>query len=222
MDSTRSAGKALPLLLYGVGGHASLVISTLVEMPEWSIAGVISEHPLTSPASVLGFPVMGDDGVLPDLLASGVHHVHVCLGDSQQRALASQLLRKMGFTLATISHASAMRSPGNLVGDGSLIQAGVLLGAESVAGEGCIFQSFVSVGHGTRMGDYVHLAGGAITGGDCVIGSHTCVGMGATLLPRLRIGQHVLVEPNTVVREDLPDYAVVEGNPARVVVIKPH
>ena len=217
MREVESAGHANSLVLYGTGGHAKSVINTLVDMPEWTLAGLISGQASECPVPVLGFPVLGDDRVLPGLIAAGLRLMHICIEDNQQRAAVAQGVRESGFELATIIHPSAMCSPGSVVGRGTLIQAGSLLGAETQAGEGCLLRSFVSIGHGTRMGHFVQFAGGSITGGDCQIGSYTCVGVGATILPRLRVGQHVLIEPNTVVLADVPDFAVVAGNPGRVV-----
>ena len=43
------------------------------------------------------------------------------------------------------------------------------------------------------------------------------IGAGATVLPGVRIGKHAVVGAAAVVTKDVPDYAVVVGNPAKVV-----
>lgn len=43
------------------------------------------------------------------------------------------------------------------------------------------------------------------------------IGAGATILPGICIGAHAIVGAASVVTKDVPDYAVVAGNPARVV-----
>jgi len=43
------------------------------------------------------------------------------------------------------------------------------------------------------------------------------IGAGATILPGICIGAHAIVGAASVVTGDVPDYAVVVGNPARVV-----
>lgn len=52
---------------------------------------------------------------------------------------------------------------------------------------------------------------------DTVVGHDCWIGDGATLLPGARLGSGVVVGAGAVVRGDVPDYAVVAGNPARVV-----
>jgi virginiamycin A acetyltransferase len=53
--------------------------------------------------------------------------------------------------------------------------------------------------------------------GDVVIGNSVWIGLGATILPGARIGDGVIVGAGAVVRGTVPPYAVVAGNPGRVV-----
>lgn len=51
---------------------------------------------------------------------------------------------------------------------------------------------------------------------DTEIGHDVWIGTGATILPGCRIGSGVIVGAGAVVAGQVPDYAVVAGNPARV------
>jgi acetyltransferase-like isoleucine patch superfamily enzyme len=50
-----------------------------------------------------------------------------------------------------------------------------------------------------------------------VIGAGSWIGAGAAILGGSRIGRCVSISPNSVVSGDVPDYAVLAGNPARMV-----
>lgn len=52
---------------------------------------------------------------------------------------------------------------------------------------------------------------------DTTIGSDVWIGHGALILPGVRLGNGVIVGAGAVVSRDVPDYAVVAGNPAGVV-----
>lgn len=54
-------------------------------------------------------------------------------------------------------------------------------------------------------------------GPDTVIGHDVWIGQGARILPGARIGSGVIVGAGAVVSGQVPDYAIVSGNPARVV-----
>jgi acetyltransferase-like isoleucine patch superfamily enzyme len=49
------------------------------------------------------------------------------------------------------------------------------------------------------------------------IGDGCFIGMGATILPNVRIGEKAVIGSNSVVTQDVPAHAVVAGNPARII-----
>ncbi|MBF6175767.1 CatB-related O-acetyltransferase [Nocardia blacklockiae] len=53
--------------------------------------------------------------------------------------------------------------------------------------------------------------------GDTVLGNDVWLGNGVTVLPGVRIGHGAIVAAGSVVTRDVPDYAVVGGNPARLI-----
>ena len=50
-----------------------------------------------------------------------------------------------------------------------------------------------------------------------VIGEYCWIGARATILPGVKIGKGVVIATCTVVTKDIPDYAVVGGNPASII-----
>lgn len=53
--------------------------------------------------------------------------------------------------------------------------------------------------------------------GDTVVGNDVWIGMGATILPGVRIGDGAIIGALAVVASDVPPYGVAAGNPARIV-----
>lgn len=49
------------------------------------------------------------------------------------------------------------------------------------------------------------------------VGPHAFIGMGAVLMPGVRIGRGAVVAAGAVVRGEVPDYGIAIGNPANVV-----
>lgn len=75
--------------------------------------------------------------------------------------------------------------------------------------------SILTLGHDPRSPDF------ADRGGDVVIGERAWIGYGALVLPRVSIGEGAVVGAGSVVTKDVAPYAIVAGNPARVIGERP-
>ena len=53
--------------------------------------------------------------------------------------------------------------------------------------------------------------------GDTVVGHDVWFGYGAMIMPGVRIGNGAIIASGSVVTKDVPAYAVVGGNPAKVI-----
>lgn len=62
-----------------------------------------------------------------------------------------------------------------------------------------------------------HGEGHPATKGDVVIGNDVWIGSGVTILSGVNIGDGAVVSAKSVVVKDIPPYAIVGGNPAKVI-----
>lgn len=53
--------------------------------------------------------------------------------------------------------------------------------------------------------------------GDMVIGHDVWIGYNATIMPGVKIGNGAIIAAKAVVTKDVPDYAIVGGNPAKII-----
>lgn len=112
---------------------------------------------------------------------------------------------------------------------------GVDLGPGLVAGRGLalVHPVGVTMGYGARIGDNVTLAGGVVLAAKHydnsddvaqefpVIDDGATIGAHAVLVGGVRVGKHAMVGANSVVVSDVPDFAIMLGNPARRVGTRP-
>lgn len=73
-----------------------------------------------------------------------------------------------------------------------------------------------SVGHDVTLADFSTVGPGAVLTGFVDVGEGAFIGAGAVVRPRTVIGAHSIVGAGAVVTKDVPDHAIVVGNPARV------
>jgi len=90
---------------------------------------------------------------------------------------------------------------------------------DTIIGDNTKIDCRCQIGHGTVIGKSVLICSGVVCGHN-EIGDDCFIGMGALIKPRVRIGNNVMVGMGSVVIRDVPDNAVVVGNPARILRMK--
>lgn len=76
----------------------------------------------------------------------------------------------------------------------------------------CGNHPFMDVSNPIKIGDRLAGVGSSIT-----IGEGSFLGIGTVVHMNTRIGKHVVIGTNSVVKRNIPDYCVANGNPATVV-----
>ncbi len=82
-------------------------------------------------------------------------------------------------------------------------------------GPGTKIDANVFIAHNVVIGRDCLVIAGAHIGGSCEIGDRAIIGIGATLSDHVKVGWGALVGAGAVVVKDVPEGAVVVGNPAK-------
>lgn len=205
------------IILYGAGDHAKSVIAALHAAASWELTGLIDDQPGDKPPDILGHPVLGDASVLSDILQRGVGKAHVSIGHNTVRGRLAALLKERGFELVNIIHPSAVLLDRCELGEGGFVHALSVIGPDCHVGPNAIIQPYTSLGHDGRIGACVQFCPGVHVGGHVAIGDYCFFGPGAVIYPGVTIGHHASIGANTVIHKDVPDHAIMAGNPARPV-----
>jgi acetyltransferase EpsM len=123
--------------------------------------------------------------------------------------------------LLTIIDPSAVIPEGYCsIGNGCLICPLAQLSADTTLENNVILLSNSFIGHDTTLEEYVSVANNACVGANVNVGYASHIGTNASVREKLRIGRHSVVGMGAVVLADVPEDAIVVGNPARVHRIK--
>lgn len=138
-------------------------------------------------------------------------------GHGNDRLAIHDELKAHGLRPITAIHRTAFVAETAEVGEGSQVYANAAVCADVRIGRACIVNTSASVDHECVVEHGATVGPGAILAGLVEVGPNADIYAGATILPRIRVGASAVVGAGAVVLEDVPDHAVVVGNPARVI-----
>jgi sugar O-acyltransferase (sialic acid O-acetyltransferase NeuD family) len=194
------------IILQGGGDHARVVLDCLLDQDMQVIALFDPKYA----GDLFGVPQRGkyDPEFSPDAKAV------IAIGDNQIRKTVAEL---SAHAFTTAVHRSALVSKFSSIGEGSMILHRAVVQAKARVGKHVIINTAAQVDHDCVIEDYVHIAPGAILCGTVTIGEGSFIGAGAVVIPGIQIGKWATVGAGAVVINDLPDFALAVGNPAKVI-----
>jgi sugar O-acyltransferase (sialic acid O-acetyltransferase NeuD family) len=199
------------IYLYGASGHTKVIIEIL-ELQKKIIAGLIDDNPDIK--GLIGYSVFQE---LPGKLAND-EKIIICIGNNTiRKKLAEKIL--LGFETAI--HPSANISSRSSIGEGSVIMASASVNCDVVIGKHVILNTSCSIDHDCILEDYVHISPNAALAGAVHVGKGTHIGIGSCVIQGIKIGKWVTIGAGTVVINDVPDHALVVGNPGRIIKFNP-
>jgi sugar O-acyltransferase (sialic acid O-acetyltransferase NeuD family) len=207
------------VVIIGASEHGKVVADVIEREGKYALLGWIDSY---KPAGgeFFGYPMLGAEDVLLDLwqrkeIAGGI----IAIGDNWTRGRMAEKIRSLAsdFTFITTVHPSAQIGRGASIGAGTVLMAGTVVNSDSRIGAHCIFNTKASLDHDCVMDDFSSLAPGATVGGVARIGAYSAISLGANMIHGKKIGAHTVIGAGALVLDDIPDYCVAYGVPARVI-----
>lgn len=215
---THQADSARPLILVGSGGHARVLLSTLLLLGA-RVLGVVD--PDKARAERLGVSYLGDDDTISFdpgevFLVNGVGSV----ASIENRLRVFESFRRRGYRFASVIHPGAIIAPEAALSSGVQVMAGSILQTGCVVEENCVINTGARVDHDCVIHAHAHIAPGAVLSGNVHVGTRAHVGAGATVIQGVQIGSDSIVGAGAVVLSNVPESCTVVGIPARPILAK--
>ncbi len=196
--------------IYGASGHGKVVID-IARSQNIAVECVLDDNPNVK--KVLGYEVTHT--ATEDILKG---NSILAIGQNSTR---KDLAKKFSGNFSeALCHAKAVISGSARLGKGTVVMGNATINSDAVIGEHCIINTGATVEHDCKLGDFVHISPNAALAGDVTVGEGSQIGIGAVVIPGIKIGDWVTVGAGTVVIENIPDFAVVVGNPGKIIKYK--
>lgn len=194
--------------IIGAGGHAKVVLDILLES-DHEIDGIWDEN--SAIKSFLGYPIIGNFAAFK---AQTSDQVIIAIGNNLiRKKLAGQLMHNIAIAIHPKSSVSNLSE----VGIGSMVMANSTINAGTIVGKYVIVNTNASVDHDCIIGDFVHISPNVALGGNVNVGEGSHIGLGANVIQGVKIGKWATIGAGAVIIRDVPDNAVVVGNPGRII-----
>ena len=199
------------MYLYGAGGH-SKVITNILNSLNIEVIGMFDDNPPAARFKGMeirdGIRLLGEG--FPELDAPLI----ISVGNNARRAELASLIDA---TYGTAIHGTAIISDKATIGVGTVVLQGAIIQAGAEIGTHVLVNTAASIDHDNIIGNYAHISPHATLCGHVQVGEGTHIGAGAVVIPSIRIGRWCTVGAGAVVIRDIPNFATVVGNPARVI-----
>jgi sugar O-acyltransferase (sialic acid O-acetyltransferase NeuD family) len=216
--STQTDKKAA--IIIGYSGHSYVVIDILLNQ-KYAILGYCDS--LEKEYNPFNIKYLGKESDARPLSILNEYNYFVAIGDNTIRG---KILDKLTATLnkpaLNVIHKKAICSKFVEINSqgGTLIAASATINPFVKIGKGVICNTSSSIDHECVLGNYVHIAPSAVLCGNVQVGDYTFIGANSVVKQGISIGKNVIVGAGAVVINNIPDNAIVAGNPAKPLKIK--
>lgn len=170
---------------------------------------------------VNGYPLISLESFLR---LSGRLFYNVAVGDGKTRDTMAQLVGD-GAQALEIKAPQSISLDSNIIGEGSVLCSNTMITSNVIIGRFFQANIYSYIAHDCVIGNFVTFAPGVRCNGRVHIGDYSYIGTNAvikegSLSKPLVIGEGAVVGMGAVVTKDVPDGAVVVGNPAKLLIKK--
>ncbi len=193
------------MILYGASGHGKVIADILKKSGIYEIM-FWDDDPQVR---IEGYKVVQ----VPEEYANE-DEVILSIGNNATRfKIAGTGIYKWGKAI----HPNAIIAENVTIENGSVLMAGVIVNSCTKIGAHCIINTSSSVDHDCIIDSFVHISPNATIAGGVKIGTGAWIGAGAVLIQNIKIGKWAIIGAGSILISDVPDYAVVVGNPGRII-----
>lgn len=207
-----------PLLLFGAGTVAKLLIEFIAEDSRYSVAAIVvdDEYIDNKNNKLANKPIVGFTEA-QKLFDKRRYKVINTIGyaEMRKRQATFEKLSLAGFNFESFVSKNALISKSATIGDGCIVFPNVTIEPGCSIGSNNLLWSSVTVCHDTNIGDHNFIAAGSVIGGGVTIGNLCFFGFNSVVLQHVRVASETLLGANSLLIENSLSGFTYTGSPAQ-------
>lgn len=219
---SHSIASSVPILIFGAGGHAKVVIDCAEKSKKFKVIAVVDEKAKSS--AFCGHLVISESEI-EKFLKKQKKQVYavVAIGDNTLRSQVAHKIKEnfMKLKFAVIVHPSAQLGKNVEIGEGTVVMAGAVINTDSQIGQHCIINTRAAIDHDCFLANFSSVAPGCTLGGKVKIGKNSAISLGASVIHGISVGDGTVVGAGATVVEDIPANVIAFGTPCKVIRKRP-
>lgn len=207
----------MTFLIIGAGQSGRLAADIASRIPHMKCAGFLDSNPSLHGKIFFGIPVIGSLEELESFIGK-IDGVLPMIGDLCARLKVFKRCVQLGFRLVDIIDPSVQMASDLKLGKGNFISSGTIFLTNVKIGDFAFIGTGVNILHDTIIGSNCIIGGGTTIGASVTVGCNVSFGVGVNVASgRKLIGNNVRAAAGSVILKDVPENAVIIGNPARII-----
>ena len=175
------------------------------------VVGIFDNNP--SANELLNSPVYKSEEL--NSLRKPNDKIIIAIGDNELRKKKVDQLEAILYTTAI--HPSAIVSSNASIGEGTVVMASTVINTGAKIGKHVIINTGALIEHDCIIEDFAHVSPKAALAGNVIVKEGAQVGINSSVRQGIKIGKWAVIGAGAVIVKDVPDYAVVVGNPGKII-----
>ena len=206
--------------VYGASGlgteFAGLAERINMETPRWDEIVFIDDAPEKNGQTLIDLKIMNFQQAIDQYGLDGIEFI-MAIGEPAVKDVVFEKVNNAGAHVTNLIFPDFIMPRSTTYGKGLVVHKASGLPPCSEFGNNVLIQGKAVMGHDLKVGDNVVISSLAFIGGNTTIGRNTYIAPGSLLRNGINIGENAIVGMGAVVTKDVPDNAVVVGNPAKII-----
>lgn len=205
-------GTEVEVVIIGAGGFGREVFQYAYDTGRFNVVGFLDDRQADALTIPDGLPLLGSISAYEPSVGQ---RFLMAVGDPEARSKIAKRIQALGGVFETIVHPASYVASTARIGAGSIVAPFASVGASAVLAELSQVHFYASVAHDVRVGKYSALSPYAAVNGGGQLGDCAFLGTRATVNPLKSVGDHSKVAAGAVVYQDVPEWSLASGNPAK-------